>query len=696
VSDAALVVVGELAPADALTAPYRDAGWEVVELSGSDARGSLSELLGRALDRSAAAALVVLDATLATGTGDARSLIDELVDGPSAVAARILESTGERVAFAGGGIDLETGPTRLDEHAPAAVRHAGAGSTLWFDPRAFAISRAAASLVVSLPIAPELDAFSIGWQIWRAGGSIAMSERVVVRLVGDAPTVATADLELRVVLGSLLDPGTLAASGVRLDGALDRVLGARARLPVARARSDAEILAAIGAPPFSLPAVAQPPVQILHRVSERRRVFILCSDSVGPSMAGPGIRSIELARALADRFDVTVLARRVTGPVDFPGEIGELHRDLILGIASGTDPIVLQGPLTDWFPALLAGTAPIAVDLYDPMNLEALEHPDAATHVPYTTRLLVEQVRRGDFFLCASERQRDYWLGMLAACGRVDVTAYRADPDLRALIDVVPFGLPGEPPVRSGPGPREEIEGIGASDPLFVWNGGLWDWFDPDTLLDATMLARETVPEIRVLFMGVQRPGDSELSPATQALMRRSDELGLTDRNVFFRGWTPYEERHNTYLEATAAVSLHHAHLESRFSFRTRVLDCIWATLPMISTEGDVLAELVRDERLGMTVRPGDHRGVADALVALALDRDGVATRARTQLAQVGPAFRWSSAAAPLATWIERAEPRANAGSAGRRPQFGQEAPISAWLRPRIDRVRGALRARLG
>ena len=35
---------------------------------------------------------------------------------------------------------------------------------------------------------------------------------------------------------------------------------------------------------------------------------------------------------------------------------------------------------------------------------------------------------RGDFFVCASERQRDYWLGMLAAEGRITPTRTPTTP----------------------------------------------------------------------------------------------------------------------------------------------------------------------------------------------------------------------------------------------------------------------------
>ncbi|MFM9022136.1 MAG: hypothetical protein ACKOK7_00035, partial [Solirubrobacterales bacterium] len=52
--------------------------------------------------------------------------------------------------------------------------------------------------------------------------------------------------------------------------------------------------------------------------------------------------------------------------------------------------------------------------------------------------------------MCASEAQRDLWLGMMAALDRVPLEAYDRDPSLRSFIDVVPFGVPAEPPVAPG------------------------------------------------------------------------------------------------------------------------------------------------------------------------------------------------------------------------------------------------------
>ena len=45
--------------------------------------------------------------------------------------------------------------------------------------------------------------------------------------------------------------------------------------------------------------------------------------------------------------------------------------------------------------------------------------------------LLKFQLAIGDFFICASEKQRDYWLGMLNAMGRINPFNYDSDDTLK-------------------------------------------------------------------------------------------------------------------------------------------------------------------------------------------------------------------------------------------------------------------------
>ena len=96
-------------------------------------------------------------------------------------------------------------------------------------------------------------------------------------------------------------------------------------------------------------------------------------------------------------------------------------------------------------------------------------------------------------------------------------------------------------------------------------------------------------------------------------------------------------------MAVTAARDL----AETRLSFRTRVLDYLWAGLPVVTTEGDVLSDLVRDERLGFVVPPEDPPALAAALVRL-LQSPGMRTICATSARRVAERFRWREAVAPL------------------------------------------------
>src|SRR5215813_7896120 len=141
---------------------------------------------------------------------------------------------------------------------------------------------------------------------------------------------------------------------------------------------------------------------------------------------------------------------------------------------------------------------------------------------------------------------------------------------------------------------------------------------------------------------------------------RRSDELGLTDTHVFFNeGWVPYDARAGWLLEADAGVSMHPEHIETRFSFRTRILDYLWAGIPVICTAGDSLADLIECEDAGLTVPAEDRGAQVQAIQALIDDPDGRARRARNARA-LGRTMTWEHAAEPLLRYCARPLPASN------------------------------------
>jgi glycosyltransferase involved in cell wall biosynthesis len=391
----------------------------------------------------------------------------------------------------------------------------------------------------------------------------------------------------------------------------------------------------------------------------RRQVAVVTTEPLSAELAGPAIRAVELGRVLAAEHDVHIVS---TASRSGPGPDGNwsfVDDAQLRVLAPAFDVMVLGGDVlaaNTW----LADAGPaIVVDLYDPFHLEQLEQArdlgeaERRRVVFGTIDVLNAQAVLGDTFLCASGRQRDMWLGFLAACGRVNPATYDADPTLRTLLRVVPFGVADEPPAAGAPALRGVVDGIGVDDEILLWGGGIYNWFDPKTLIRAVDKLRVDRPKLRLVFMGVQHPNPvvKTMRAAVEA-WELSNELELTDVHVFFSdsfssGWIPYAERGRYLAEATIGVSTHHDHVETAFSFRTRILDYFWAGLPVVTTRGDALAEVIERAGAGRTVDPGDVDGLASAIAEL-LDDEAALTAAAAASARLADDYRWSTVAQPL------------------------------------------------
>jgi len=415
----------------------------------------------------------------------------------------------------------------------------------------------------------------------------------------------------------------------------------------------------------------------------RPRVLIISLDPVGEQMAGLGIRCSELARVLAAHADVTLAAAgENAGHVEGVATIAFLpHSPTALRRPIADADLVLTQPqwpvITAW---LARSRARVVFDLYDPETFETLEL--FAGRRPAKRRLmadvtvdrLLDAFRVGDHFICASETQRDLWIGAMLAARRMAPARYDTDPTFREVIDVVPFGVPPAPPSRTAGGVRARFPQIGADDEIVLWNGGLWRWLDAVGAVRAMALIADRRPQARLVFMGAaSNPAADEATAEARELAR---QCGLLERTVFFNDrWVPYADRAAWLLDADCSLSLHHDHLETRYAFRTRLLDCFWAGLPVVCTAGDDLSQRVERDDLGVTVLPGDHEGAATAIERV-LDRGK--ERYAPGLAAVAAEHAWPRVAQPLVRWIAEPAPRSTGRAAPR--ALGHRARAAAYV----------------
>jgi glycosyltransferase involved in cell wall biosynthesis len=399
--------------------------------------------------------------------------------------------------------------------------------------------------------------------------------------------------------------------------------------------------------------------------ARRKRVLVVSNDHVGSSMAGPGIRYVHFARELAGRYDVTLL---VPNDTDLEldgvtiGRSSELSLGALTRLAREHDAVVAQdlSPRLMW--RLARSTTRVVYDLYDPYPMEnlgafaAAGRQSAHDEREYRMGAVLQAIAlaTGDAFVCASERQRDLWLGALSALERLDFASYRDDEALRDVVDVVPFGVEADPPRPERHALKGVVNGIGPDDRVLLWGGGVWNWLDPLTPIRAVARLAERRDDVKLYFLGLARPSPETAHTAmARQAVELAEELGVRDRSVFFNfGWVPYAERAAYLCDSDIGISAHLDTVEARFAFRTRVVDYLWAGLPVVATEGDALAELVEARGLGRAVPYGDAGAWADAIEEL-LDDEAARATAREHLEQVRDELSWTRVVEPLARLLD-------------------------------------------
>ncbi|MGM0365297.1 MAG: glycosyltransferase [Actinomycetota bacterium] len=396
------------------------------------------------------------------------------------------------------------------------------------------------------------------------------------------------------------------------------------------------------------------------------RILIISHDVVGTKMAGPGIRFFEFAKLLS-RFAEVTLAVPNRADIKVEGfrirQYSTASHRTLKSLTEKADVMLIQGHIIYYFPFLKNFKGKIIVDLYNPFNLESLEmfaDRDIAERIRIdknNLNILKLQLAIGDYFICASEKQRDYWLGMLVAMGRINPYSYDDDNTLRKLIDVVPFGIPSQPPQHTGESTLKDIvPNLREDDKVALWGGGIWNWLDPITAIKAIWEITRHRKDIKLVFLGIRHPDPKlpEMNKCVEAI-KLSKELELFNQFVFFNEWVPYQSRQNFLLGSDVGLSIHQKRIETEYSYRTRVIDYIWARLPVITTQGDSIAKLVKEYNIGEVVRYENAQHLARVMESM-LTNNSLKEIYKKNMNKLAPIFSWENVAKPLIEYCMEAD----------------------------------------
>ena len=387
------------------------------------------------------------------------------------------------------------------------------------------------------------------------------------------------------------------------------------------------------------------------------RILVAVHGGAGARVTGPEIRGWALAHALAEHHDVSVIVHDPpTAERDGLRLIG-FSRQALVREARRHDA-VLAPVLPPYLFAALRGSSTITVsDQYDPVALELSvfksDQPGIARVIKAQTMIREAQLRFADVIACAGEGQRGLLLEEL------DSLPNRRGP--APSVVSVPFGLPDPPPPSTTSPVRAHFPQIGPDDPLVLWWGKVWKWFDASTAIRAFALVAARRPDARLVISAGKAPkAKFDRSERTEDARALAGELGLLDRNVFFLDeWTEYDRRHEYLQDADIGLTLHADTPEAPFAARARYMDYLWSALPCVLASGDEIADRFGSAGFARLVAPGATEQAAEAILRL-IEEPEERAAARAAGLSLREAYHWSALARPLTRAIEE---RATAGS---------------------------------
>ncbi len=387
------------------------------------------------------------------------------------------------------------------------------------------------------------------------------------------------------------------------------------------------------------------------------RVLIVTPEPIARRLAGPAIRASQIARVVGMKHEVTLVSTAL-GPDD--QSISPVDGRSVRGpaaINSRYDAAIVMGNVLLEYPKLAASNMPLVIDWFDPFHTEALHRfaDDQIRRIDLIEGARVtlrEQAERGDFFLCSNEAQREHWLGWLASAGRLNHLAHDQDPLFDDLIAIAPFGLGREAPGVGSP-LRSTFDNIGRFDPIVLWAGGMHDWLDPLTVIESVPLILEENPDTRLVFLAGPHPNTSiETMGVRGEAITLARRMRLFGKHVMFvNQWVEYDERLTWLQDADVGIVADGAHLESRYSHRTRLLDHLSAGLPTVSTKGDPLSTQLEEAGAAITCERSIE-GIGGAVASIINDDRRLGTMSRAAKV-LGARLSWEDTLAPLMQWLE-------------------------------------------
>jgi glycosyltransferase involved in cell wall biosynthesis len=199
-------------------------------------------------------------------------------------------------------------------------------------------------------------------------------------------------------------------------------------------------------------------------------------------------------------------------------------------------------------------------------------------------------LRHADYFSCAGELQRLYFLPWLMEAG------FALDD---GRVCSIPISLSPDLPTHEF---SEEI--------TFVYGGVFLPWQDPRPALLEVMAQLQQRQQGRLQFFGGKHP----VYPIDTGVFEELRVQLESHPRVRVQPMVAHADLIEAYRHAHVAIDLMMRNPERELAFTTRTVEYLWCGLPVIYNNYAELSPLIREYQAGWTLNPTDHAALQQAV----------------------------------------------------------------------------------
>lgn len=225
------------------------------------------------------------------------------------------------------------------------------------------------------------------------------------------------------------------------------------------------------------------------------------------------------------------------------------------------------------------------------------------------------QLLLSDLIIVESHEQRLFMLGALMALDRVEFNNYMRSIDFSHLITEIPVGF-NKYSLNKVNKQRSSDDN---SEKLLLWNGGIWNHYDPTPIIKAMNLVTKKDPGVKLMFMYCS---PTKLTTDAKMAIDLSKKLGLYNKNIFFNeDAINYKERDRLLLSAKCIVCANPYAIDAMIMRRLRFRDSLLYTLPMLTTSKGSLPDVIEKFDIGYTFENENVEDIAKKILTLVNDK---------------------------------------------------------------------------